>query len=81
MRHVESLQKVYYCSLRDNRLMDDSAGVQPYRYVDSRDWSPAERAPGKAVKITALPKGHKVRQFRVEVSTHRTAWVVTNAPT
>lgn len=78
MRHVESLQKGYYCPLRDNRLVDDSAGVQPYRHVDSLDWSPAERAHGKAVKIKGFPKGHKVRLFRVEVSTHRTDWVVTN---
>ena len=31
--------------------------------------------------VTALSKDHKVRLFRVAVSTHRTDWVVTNDAT
>jgi hypothetical protein len=33
---------------------------------------------GKTIKIKGFPKHHKVKLFRVEVSTHRTDWVVTN---
>jgi hypothetical protein len=35
-------------------------------------------AHGKTIKIKGFPKHHKVKLFRVEVSTHRTDWVVTN---
>jgi hypothetical protein len=33
---------------------------------------------GKIVKIKGFPQEHKVKLFRVEVSTHRTDYVVTN---
>jgi hypothetical protein len=81
MLFIESLQKVYYCPLKDNRQVDDSGGERPYQRVDSLTWSPTERAHGKTIKIRGFPKHHKVQLFRVEVSTHRTDWVVTNEPT
>ena len=77
---IESLGKVYYCPLKDNRQVDDSGGERPYQRVDSLAWSPAELVAGKTVKLKGFPKEHKVRLFRVEVSTHRTDWVVTNDP-
>jgi hypothetical protein len=81
MLFIESLQKVYYCPLKNNRQVDDAGGTQPYQRVDSLTWSAAELAHGKAIKIKGFPKHHKVRLFRVEVSTRRTDWVVTNDPT
>jgi hypothetical protein len=78
MLFIESLRKVYYCPIKDNRSVDDSGGTPPYRRVDSLDWSTEELAHGKTLKIKGFPKEHKVRCFRVEVSTHRTEWVVTN---
>jgi hypothetical protein len=81
MLFIESLQKVYYCPLKDNRQVDDSGGERPYQRVDSLIWSPTERAHGKTIKIRGFPKHHKVQLFRVEVSTHRTDWVVTNDAT
>lgn len=78
---IESLKKVYYCPLKDNRQVDDSSGDRPYQRVDSLDWNPAELVRGKTVKIKGFPKDHKVHLFRVEVSTHRTDWIVTNDPT
>jgi hypothetical protein len=71
---------VYYCPLKNNRLVDDSAGERPYQYVDSLAWDSVERDRGKTVKIKGFPKDHKVRLFRVEVSTHSTDWVVANDP-
>ena len=41
----------------------------------------SERVQGKRIKIKGFPKDRKVRLFRVEVSTHRTDWVVTNDST
>ncbi len=78
MLFIESLHKVYYCPLKDNRQVDDSGGSQAYRRVDALDWSADELAHGKTLKIKGFPKEHKVRCFRVEGSTHRTDWVVTN---
>ena len=78
MLYIESLGKIYYCPLSDNRLVDDSQGAEPYRRVDHLSWSEAERNQGKIVKIRGFPKDHKVKLFRVEVSKNRTDWVVTN---
>lgn len=78
MLHIEALGGLYYCPLKDNRQVDDSGGAEPYRRADSLDWNGDERARGKTVKVKGFPKDHKLRLFRVEVSTHRTDWVVTN---
>jgi hypothetical protein len=78
---IESLSKIYYCPLKNNRQVDDSGGQRPYCRMDSLDWPSAELVHGKRIKIKGFPRDHKVRLFRVEVSTHRTDWVVTNDPT
>ena len=75
---IESLQKIYYCPLRDNRSVDDSGGTQAYQRVDALKWSEGELQQGKRLKIKGFPKDHKVQCFRVAVSTHRTDYVVTN---
>ncbi len=78
MLFIESLAKVYYCPLKDNRQVDDSNGQFAYQRIDSLDWDEQELAQGKRLKIKGFPKDHKVQCFRVEVSTHRTDFVVTN---
>jgi len=74
----ETLKKVYYCPLKDNRQVDDSSGTQPYGRVDTLSWSEEEKQCGKIVKIKGFPKDHKVKLFRVVLSTQRTDYVVTN---
>jgi hypothetical protein len=81
MLFIERLQKIYYCPLKDNRQVDESGGQQPYQRVDALSWHADELAHGKQIKLNGFPKDHKVRLFRVAVSTHRTDWVVTNDPT
>jgi hypothetical protein len=78
MLFIESLEKVYYCPLKDNRQVDDSGAQCPYQRVDALNWSEDELQHGKCIKIKGFPKEHKVQCFRVEVSTHRTDFVVTN---
>jgi hypothetical protein len=78
MRFIESLGKIYYCPIKSNRLVDDTRGELDYRHVDSLDWNEREVAHGKIIKIRGFPKEHKVKLFRVTVSTHRTDMVVTN---
>lgn len=75
---IESKGKVYYCPLKDNRQVDDSANQSPYQRVDALTWNERELAHGKLIKIQGFPMHHKVKLFRVEVSTHRTEWIVTN---
>lgn len=78
MLYIEQLGKLYYCPLKDNRQVDDSAGATPYRRVDSLNWSELEQAHGKLVKLKGMPNEHKVKLFRVVLSTQRTDYVVTN---
>jgi hypothetical protein len=75
---IESFQKFYYCPLKDNRQVDDTNAAHPFRRVDALEWSTADLAHGKRIKIKGFPKDHKVQLFRVAVSTHRTDYVVTN---
>ena len=75
---IESLDKHYYCPLKNNRQVDESEGINGYQRVDSLDWNHEELTQGKIIKIKGFPKEHKVKLFRVEVSTHRTDYVVTN---
>jgi hypothetical protein len=78
MLFIESLKKIYYCPLKDNRQVDDSGGNEPYRRVDGLQWSETEKAQGKVIKIKGFPKNHKVKLFRVVLSTQRTDYIVTN---
>ena len=74
---IESLEKTYYCPMKSNRLVDDSAGKKPYQRIDSLQWSASEQTTGKVVKLHKFPKDHKVKVFRV-ASARRTDYVVTN---
>jgi len=76
--YIEELKKIYYCPLKDNRQVDDSGAVLPYRRVDGLQWSDTEKEHGKIVKLKGFPKDHKVKLFRVVLSTQRTDYVVTN---
>lgn len=80
MLFIESVQKFYYCPLKDNRQVDDSGGERSYQRIDSLNWSEDELRHGKRIKIKGFPKDHKVQCFRVETSTRRTDWIVTNDP-
>lgn len=75
---IDSLHQCYYCPLKNNRLVDDSGGTQAYRHVSALTWSDQELLSGKTIKIKGFTKTHKVKLFRVVVSTHRTDFVVTN---
>jgi len=78
MRSIEKYQKIYYCPLKDNRQVDDSNATQPYQRVDVLEWTELEKQKGKLVKIKGFPGNHKVKLFRVVLSTQRTDYVVTN---
>ncbi|MDP9526168.1 hypothetical protein [Pseudomonas protegens] len=75
---IDSLHKIYYCPLKSNRLVDDYAATRPYRYVSDLEWNETELMTGKLMKINTFPKSEKVKLFQVEVSPHRTNFVVIN---
>jgi hypothetical protein len=77
---IEGLDKLYYCPLKSNRLVDDSRKTQPYKPVSELRWSNHELKEGKTIKIKNFPRDHKVRLFRVPVSPNRTDHVATNDP-
>lgn len=78
MLHIERLNKVYYCPLKDNRQVDAHAGAAGYQRVDSLAWSEAEQQHGKWVHIKDFPKTHQVKLFRLVLSTKRTDFIATN---
>ena len=78
MLHIENLQKTYYCPLKSNRLVDDSAGATPYQRIDRLHWTINEASAGKRIKIRGFPRDHKVKLFRVTSSSRRTEYVATN---
>lgn len=75
---LQTAGKIYYCPLKSNRLVDDSGGQTPYQSVALLTWSATDVAHGKLVKVKSMPKESKLKLFRVLVSTHRTAYFVTN---
>jgi len=76
--HIERLNKVYYCPLKDNRQVDDSAGPSGYQRVDSLQWSEREGQQGKRVHLKDFPTDHQVKLFRLVLSTKRTDYIATN---
>ena len=78
MLQIEGLGKIYYCPLKNNRQVDESGSDKPYQRVDSLSWTRTEEQQGKLIKIKGFPGSHKVKLFRVVLSTQRTDYIVTN---
>lgn len=79
MLAIESFNKTYYCPIKSNRLVDDSGGVNKYKSVSTLDFSEQALRTGKKIKIKDFPAEHKLQLFRVDVSTNRTEYIVTNS--
>lgn len=78
MKHLIKEGRTFYCPIKSNRKVDSTAGREPYRAVGGLSWSKEELERGKLVKLHKFPLDVKVKLFRVEVSTHRTDYIVTN---
>src|SRR5258706_838693 len=78
MMHIERLGKIYYCPLKDNRLVDDSDEQRPYQRNDTLTWTDIEQQHGKTLHIKDFPKGHRVKLFRLAFSAERTDFIATN---
>ncbi len=71
-------QKLFYCPLKKNRLVDDSFGEKPYRAIETLEWTENEVQQGKIVKVKKFARTTRLKMFRVTVSTNRTDYIVTN---
>ncbi|YAG16740.1 Transposase IS4-like domain-containing protein [Nostoc sp. DSM 114161] len=78
MLYIDSLDKIYYCPLKNNRLVDDTFSKEKYKRIELLSWSKEELECGKIIKIKGFPADKKVKLFRVIVSTNRTDYVATN---
>jgi hypothetical protein len=64
--------------LKRNRLVEDTGGEQDYQQIENLSWNETELKQGKIIKIKKFPGAKKVKLFRVNVSTSRTEFIVTN---
>ncbi len=78
MLYIDSLDKVFYCPLKTNRLVDDTVGKEKYKRIELLEWSNEDIECGKIIKIKAFPAEKKVKLFRVTISTDRTDYIATN---
>lgn len=78
MQYIDTLGKYYYCPLKRNRLVDDTAAQKNYQAIETLNWSQTELDKGKIIKRKSFPKDKKVKLFRVIVSTDKTEFIVTN---
>jgi hypothetical protein len=78
MLYIDSLDKIYYCPLKNNRLVDDRFGKEKYNRIELLEWNTEELDCGKIIKIKGFPAKTKVKLFRVTVSTNRTDYIATN---
>jgi len=63
MLYLDDLGKYYYCPLKRNRLVDDTAGNEDYKKIVNLSWNETELKDGKIIKIKRFPGRKKVKQF------------------
>jgi hypothetical protein len=78
MLYIDSLDRIYYCPLKKNRLVDDTFAKGKDKPIELLEWSTEELEYGKIIKIKGFPAQKKVKLFRVAISTNRTDYVATN---
>lgn len=78
MKYIIKIEKIFYCPLKKNRLVDDSRGENPYTAIENLLWTDEELAHGKTVKVKKFAADTQLKLFRVVVTTDRTEYLVTN---
>ncbi len=71
-------QRLFYCPIKVNRLVDDTNNKEPYKGVEKLEWTEQELKEGKIIKIKKTSKNMKVKLFRVTISNNRTEYIITN---
>lgn len=78
MRYLIEENKRFFCPVKSNRKVDDSEGKEPYKYARDVQWTESQQRQGKMVKLHKFPMDMRLKLFRVEVSSDRTDYIVTN---
>ena len=75
---IERLGKLYYCPIKANRRVSPRP-EDPHHYpVKELVWSQDELRSGRLTHLHDFPAGHRVKLFRLTLSTERTDYIVTN---
>ena len=67
---IDNMEKIYYCPLKINRLVDDTGGVEKSKNIGELSWNESEKISGKIIKIKGFPRDKKVKLFWANVSTN-----------
>ena len=78
MKYIIKIEKIFYCPLKKNRLVDDSGATEPYTAIENLVWTFDELEHGKTVKVKKFAGSTRLKLFRVVVTTDRTEYLVTN---
>jgi hypothetical protein len=63
MQSIDNLGKIYYWTLKRNRLVDDSGGEKKYKRIEELEWNQSEQKNGKIIKIKTFTKTQKVKEL------------------
>jgi hypothetical protein len=77
-KQIEKAGKIYYCPVKSDRLADDTDGAEAHKGVAKLTWTKEEQEHGKTIHLKTMPKGHRMKLFRLVLSSERTDYVVTN---
>ena len=75
---IEQWGKLYYCPLKANRRVSPGPEDSHHYPVEKLVWSQDELRRGRLTHVHDFPAGHRVRLFRLTLSTERTEYIVTN---
>ncbi len=54
---IDNMEKISYCPLKINRLVDDTGGVEKYQKIGELSGNESEKISGKIIKIKGMPLG------------------------
>ena len=78
MTTIDQLNKVFYCTIKRNRLVSRVDQRYKYQPVNELTWSPQEEKAGIMVHLNRTRKDLHFKLFRIQTSTRRTDYGVTN---
>jgi len=78
MKEIDRLGKIFYCAIKSNRLASPVNQKYEYKQVKEFEWSKEEQKTGIRIHFRRWPQYKHLQLFRIEVSSNRTDYVVTN---
>jgi hypothetical protein len=78
MKEIDRLGKIFYCAVKSNRLASPVDQKYDYKAVKDFDWSKERQKAGVRIHFKRWPQFKHLQLFRIEVSSNRTDYIVTN---